>query len=257
MSYRFLSRVLVGVVASLAVAACLTSMAQAEFVTVADWQFNDGALLVDSSGNGHTLAVGGTTVTQSGGNAVFSGAGWLQAALDLRGYRQVKVSYGVNVTSSLDAYPAMFEQNTPFYNNFGSIFTHMGPGTAGTSNYCGYYPADSCNYNIANYTSVKAADYVVTYDLDKNDGINHSSTMNEVYINGSLASTKTGTNPLLNPTKFATGIFSIGARNDGTLNMSGTMSYFKIEAQTPEPGTIVLLSTGLIGLLAYAWRKRK
>jgi hypothetical protein len=26
---------------------------------------------------------------------------------------------------------------------------------------------------------------------------------------------------------------------------------------TPEPGTIVLLSTGLLGLLAYAWRKRK
>jgi hypothetical protein len=26
---------------------------------------------------------------------------------------------------------------------------------------------------------------------------------------------------------------------------------------TPEPGTIVLLTTGLIGLLAYAWRKRK
>ena len=25
----------------------------------------------------------------------------------------------------------------------------------------------------------------------------------------------------------------------------------------PEPGTIVLLFTGLIGLLAYAWRKRK
>jgi hypothetical protein len=26
---------------------------------------------------------------------------------------------------------------------------------------------------------------------------------------------------------------------------------------TPEPGTVVLLATGLIGLLAYAWRKRK
>jgi hypothetical protein len=26
---------------------------------------------------------------------------------------------------------------------------------------------------------------------------------------------------------------------------------------TPEPGTIVLLTTGLLGLLAYAWRKRK
>jgi hypothetical protein len=28
-------------------------------------------------------------------------------------------------------------------------------------------------------------------------------------------------------------------------------------AATPEPGTIVLLTTGLFGLLAYAWRKRK
>ena len=26
---------------------------------------------------------------------------------------------------------------------------------------------------------------------------------------------------------------------------------------TPEPLTVVLLATGLIGLLAYAWRKRK
>jgi hypothetical protein len=26
---------------------------------------------------------------------------------------------------------------------------------------------------------------------------------------------------------------------------------------TPEPGTVTLLATGLFGLLAYAWRKRK
>ena len=25
----------------------------------------------------------------------------------------------------------------------------------------------------------------------------------------------------------------------------------------PEPGTLTLLATGLIGLLAYAWRKRR
>jgi hypothetical protein len=30
-----------------------------------------------------------------------------------------------------------------------------------------------------------------------------------------------------------------------------------VAAPTPEPGTIVLLTTGLFGLLAYAWRKRK
>jgi hypothetical protein len=28
-------------------------------------------------------------------------------------------------------------------------------------------------------------------------------------------------------------------------------------AVVPEPGTLALLATGLIGLLAYAWRKRK
>jgi hypothetical protein len=28
-------------------------------------------------------------------------------------------------------------------------------------------------------------------------------------------------------------------------------------SQTPEPGTLVLLATGLIGLLCYAWKKRK
>jgi hypothetical protein len=30
-----------------------------------------------------------------------------------------------------------------------------------------------------------------------------------------------------------------------------------VSYQTPEPGTVVLLATGVIGLLAYAWRKRK
>jgi hypothetical protein len=35
----------------------------------------------------------------------------------------------------------------------------------------------------------------------------------------------------------------------------GTFS--EVAVATPEPGTIVLLGSGLIGLLAYAWRKRK
>jgi len=32
---------------------------------------------------------------------------------------------------------------------------------------------------------------------------------------------------------------------------------FEVQALVPEPGTLALLATGLIGLLAYAWRKRK
>jgi hypothetical protein len=50
-----------------------------------------------------------------------------------------------------------------------------------------------------------------------------------------------------------------------TLKMDGTGSGnggFRMVALTgpapiPEPGTLVLIATGLIGLLAYAWRKRK
>jgi hypothetical protein len=30
-----------------------------------------------------------------------------------------------------------------------------------------------------------------------------------------------------------------------------------LTTQTPEPSTLALLATGLVGLLAYAWRKRK
>ena len=45
---------------------------------------------------------------------------------------------------------------------------------------------------------------------------------------------------------------------DGTSNPGTT---WQLEAVTnqlaPEPGVLMLLATGLIGLLAYAWRKRR
>ena len=34
-------------------------------------------------------------------------------------------------------------------------------------------------------------------------------------------------------------------------------NYVLDDPKVPEPGTLVLLATGLIGLLCYAWRKRK
>jgi hypothetical protein len=37
----------------------------------------------------------------------------------------------------------------------------------------------------------------------------------------------------------------------------GAFTVSDLGMATPEPGTLVLLTTGLVGLLAYAWRKRK
>ena len=52
--------------------------------------------------------------------------------------------------------------------------------------------------------------------------------------------------------------FNIGGRQGGgVVPYLGTIDNFEIVGTVPEPGTIVLLITGLIGLLAYAWRKRK
>ena len=45
----------------------------------------------------------------------------------------------------------------------------------------------------------------------------------------------------------------------GHLTMAGSGGSFDnlVVSNVPEPGALVLLATGLIGLLAYAWRKRK
>ena len=38
---------------------------------------------------------------------------------------------------------------------------------------------------------------------------------------------------------------------------TGTTSYLLTPVATPEPSTLLLCTTGLLGLLAYAWRKHK
>ncbi len=42
-----------------------------------------------------------------------------------------------------------------------------------------------------------------------------------------------------------------------TAGRTGSVENFVVSGPVPEPSTLLLLATGLLGLLAYAWRKRK
>lgn len=59
----------------------------------------------------------------------------------------------------------------------------------------------------------------------------------------------------------ATGVKSITFTNFDSAVPGGPVAYREIHldgaATVPEPGTVVLLGSGLLGLLAYAWRKQK
>ena len=63
----------------------------------------------------------------------------------------------------------------------------------------------------------------------------------------------------LHPTVDDDGLLTIhlvgGPSADGAAILNGFQ--LQITAPTPEPGTLILLGMGLVGLLCYAWRKRK
>ena len=65
----------------------------------------------------------------------------------------------------------------------------------------------------------------------------------------------------VNTSVFAGGIYdnwgngAIGFGGDGAHDI--LLDNVQVGAPVPEPATVVLLVTGLLGLLAYAWRKRK
>jgi hypothetical protein len=68
---------------------------------------------------------------------------------------------------------------------------------------------------------------------------------------GNISSFIAGTNYVL-----YSGLTATGGTISGTFSGTGGFNGFQLTS-VPEPSTLVLFATGLIGLLAYAWRKRK
>jgi hypothetical protein len=109
-------------------------------------------------------------------------------------------------------------------------------------------------------------DVVITYSTADNTGV--GSTLFAGKLNCATGAAGQGfTDDLFVPGGPVAGVQAVkiayttnwGPGNDGNVDPYFGLSEVRFDngVPAPEPGTIVLLTTGLIGLLAYAWRKRK
>lgn len=221
----------------------VVSMTKAD--TVAFWEFNGNNFLADSSGNGHTLSITGN-VSQVGNAASFNG-GVLSADIDLTPYKQVTISWDQNATVATGDH-IIYEHSANYNNNPGAILGVIGMAGLKTGFGDGYYNLDS-------YTGTTGAQsYSVTYDI----GTNNVADVVKV-VQGTTEIGTAMKDQAAPPTSFIDAMFNIGDRQGGGVApYYGTIENFKIEGiAVPEPTTIVLIICGLLGLICYAWRKRK
>jgi hypothetical protein len=247
MSSKLFSHILLRVFAILVVEAGLAPTVHAD--TIASWALSGtgATFLADSSGNGHNLSVTGN-VTATGTAASFNGGCLTSNSIDLTKYSQITISWD-QLCNSTTGDQIVYEQSANYNNNVGAVL-----GLVGSANIKG----SGVGYDIATYPVVANTwqQFTVTYNLNAAD----NSDIVQVFENGKSISTADVAHSDAAPASFINDVFNIGAREGGSIGFSGEISNFTISSglnAVPEPGSIVLLATGLIGLLAYAWRKRK
>lgn len=251
-------RVLTAVVAC---AAVLAGLASAHAGYIADWEFAEGSnFLADSSGNGHTLSqtYGATSVGSTGGVATFDGSQTLATNVDLTSYKKIRVSWGISVQST--GFGMVYSQN--LYSAAGGIAADVnefavGTGMAGLTPTDGAWIGGGAGYNLDTYsnsTNSTLENFSVEYDLTA------ATAADAIKIFKGI--TPVGTDLMTSnvPTSFTSGLFEIGlglnaTGTHGNTGFVGQLDYMRIES-VPEPSTIMLTVAGMLGLLAYAWRKR-
>lgn len=248
------------VVASFVVAACAST---AHATVIASWQFDGANFLADSSGNGHTLvntgdtanggAVQSSDAAVGSGSALFNGTAIMKTidSIDLTPYEKVSVSWWMKATGIGSGGIGLVYEQSPNYNDYtGAFITYLN----GANNPASAYLRCPNRYNGKDFSHPYGAwtHIQVDYDLTAkgDDAV-------KTYVDGvKVGTTFDGNDP---PVSFANQTFYLGAIP--TVSVCGFKGYidnFAIEGTAiPEPGTFSLVTIGLLGLLAYAWRKRK
>jgi hypothetical protein len=179
------------------------------------------------------------------------------ASLNLTSYSKVRVSWSQNAADVSTGQIVWGHTPTAYAaENAGAIVSVIGNiGGAGTSeatinNYAGTGSHNVDTFAIASETW---QNFVADYDLTAAN----VADIVKVYQDGTLVGAGAPSFQCAAPASFRNDKFFIGAQGGIGAPFTGEIGYLKIEGQlVPEPGTLVLLTAGLVGLICYAWRKR-
>ena len=277
MSRKVRSWIRVSLLAVVAAAVCTAATARA--TVIAEWNFDGAgtgaaAFEADSSGNGNDLgnnqvAQSSITATGAGYSAYFDsskGAGfWTNSTLNLTSYRNLRISWSQLVKT--DQVGMVFEHSPIANFNPGGFQVDVNELSAGkglvlTSNSATYTSAPP-SLNYGSYTHASGATNTTWENMRLEINLDAASTDSvlKLYRGETLVSAYSpppygGDNQGAAPSSFGNYYFNIGCRQAGSMGFTGYIDNMTIES-IPEPGTLALVTTGMLGLLCYAWRKRR
>ena len=217
---------------------------------IAYWRFDDGAGLVDTSGNGNALAGSGVAFTN--GLARFSGTNTFNTAgmLNLTTYTNLTVEFFLRSTVST---PSMIilEQTSQFFNNPGAFIVSLNENNVAGQMMGGFCTATGTKLNLDMTAPNAGADgqwhhVAIVYDRTKT-GTDRSLLYLDGVAQGVYSTWTDGS-----ATTFRNATLFIGSRNNSSSPYIGDLDDIRITGAALQPGQFLKApSSELPRVIAY------